>query len=100
MAIAVKSFAGEYGSDLKRNGLAAIGLLPELKRVWPSGLAWATSRAASMPLPPGRFSTVKGCLNAAPSACATSRVAISWRLPTGVLATMMTGADGHADTGD
>ena len=64
------------------------------KRVYPSGEAVATERAAILLLAPARLSTINCWPKVCPSLCASTRAATSVALPAGNPTIIFTGLDG------
>lgn len=64
------------------------------KRVYPSGGAVATERAAILLLAPARLSTINCWPRVCPSLCASTRAATSVALPAGNPTIIFTGLDG------
>ena len=83
----------QHGSGLTTS-MSAL-LMSARKSVWPSGGAFAASRAAIRPFAPGRFSTMTGCPNASESFVAIWRARMSGELPATDGTTMRSGRTGN-----
>ena len=67
-----------------------------MPKVWPSGAAFTTTSAPTLPPAPARFSTTNGCLSESCSFSFISRVTSSEGPPGGKVISMRTGFTGHA----
>src|SRR5260221_9146384 len=83
----------QHGSGLRASPIAL--LIRARNRVWPSGAAFAASRAAIKPLAPGRFSTITGWPSASASLPPIWRARMSGELPAGEGTRMRIGLDGE-----